>query len=263
MRPRFLILGIALIVLLAGTVSPAMGGPTATGAVAGALAKAKRALSIAKQADKRSKLALRKAGSAGPPGPPGPPGARGSEGFDGADGARGPKGDKGDAGPQGVPGLQGVAGPQGSPGPQGSTGPQGPVGRTGPTASRSVSIGTAADVSSTATVLDLSATPLTADFAGRIMATATVQLRNPSAEPREARCRLQILDLLDPEAVPSDISRTYATDLPGVTDFDVTVTVSGAASKAAGTYNISLLCGETGGASLSAERANLQVWAAD
>jgi hypothetical protein len=119
------------------------------------------------------------------------------------------------------------------------------------------------DISSTATVLDLSATPLTADFSGRIMATATVQLRNPSAAPREARCRLQILNLLDPDAIPSDISRTYATDLPGVTDFDATVTVSGAASKAAGTYNITLLCGETGGQSLSAERANLQVWAAD
>jgi hypothetical protein len=119
------------------------------------------------------------------------------------------------------------------------------------------------DISSTATVLDLSATPLTVDFSGRIMATATVQLRNPSAEPREARCRLQILNLLDPDAIPSDISRTYAMDLPDVTDFDATVTLSGAASKAAGTYNISLLCGETGGASLSAERANLQVWAAD
>ena len=44
MRPLTVLLGIALIALLAGTVSPAMGGPTATRAAAGALAKAKRAL---------------------------------------------------------------------------------------------------------------------------------------------------------------------------------------------------------------------------
>lgn len=248
MRPLTLILGIALLALLAGTVSPAMGGPTATGAAARAITTAKRALGIAKQADRRSKLALKRAGT---PGPPGPPGARGSEGFDGADGARGPKGDTG------------AQGPKGAAGPQGATGPQGPVGPAGPTASRSVTTGSEVDVSSTATVLDLAASPLQADFPGRVMATATVQLRNPSADPREARCRLQIENTLDPGAGASDISQTYAVDLPATAGSDTTVTVSGASSKPAGTYNVSLLCGESAGQSLSAERANLQVWAAD
>jgi hypothetical protein len=95
------------------------------------------------------------------------------------------------------------------------------------------------------------------------MATATVQLRNPSADPREARCKLQILNTQDPQAGVSDISLTYATDLPAEADFDETVTISGGASKPAGTYNVSLVCFESGGQSLSAERANLQVWAAD
>ena len=245
MRPLTLILGIALVALLAGTVSPAMGGPTATGAAARALTTAKRALGIAKQADRRSKLALSKAGT---PGPPGPPGARGSEGFDGQDGARGPKGE---------------TGAQGPPGSKGATGPQGPVGPPGPTASRSVTTGSATDVSTTATVLDLSASPLKVTFPGRVMATATVQLRNPSPDPREARCRLQIENTLDPAAGTSDMSQTYVVDLPATDGFDATVTVTGATSKAAGTYNIALLCGENSGQSLSAERANLQVWAAD
>ena len=105
-RSRLLkiVLGIALVVLLAGTVSPAMGGPTATRSVVSGLATAKRALGIAKQANKRSKLALKRAGTPGPVGPPGPPGARGSEGFDGADGARGAKG---------ATGAHGAIGPKG------------------------------------------------------------------------------------------------------------------------------------------------------
>jgi Collagen triple helix repeat (20 copies) len=235
-RPLTILLGITLIALLAGTASPAMGGPSASRAAAGALLTAKRALGLAKRADRRSKLALKRAGTAGPVGPPGPPGTRGSEGFDGSDGARGAKG---------------------------ATGPQGAIGPTGPTASRSVTSGSAVDVSTSATVIDLSSAPLAVPFAGRVMATATVQLRNPSAVAREGRCRLQILNTLDPQAVSSDMSQTYAIDLPGQTGFDTTVTVSGATTKPAGTYNVSLVCAESGGNSLSAERANLQVWAAD
>jgi hypothetical protein len=219
-----------------------MGGPTASGTGAGALAKAKRALAIAKQANMRSKIALKKSDTPGPRGLEGPPGARGSEGFDGSDGARGPRGDTGPMGPAGADGATGAA---------------------GPTVSRSVSSGTAVDVSSAATVIDLSSNPLAVPFAGRMMATATVQLRNSSADTREARCKLQILNALDPQASASDISLTYATDLPAVDGFDETVTVSGGASKPTGTYNVSLVCFENGGQSLSAERANLQVWAAD
>ena len=90
-----------------------------------------------------------------------------------------------------------------------------------------------------------------------------MQLRNPSADPREARCKLQILDTLDAQATPSDISQTFASDLAGEIGHDLTLTVSGATSKPAGTYNVSLVCGESTSQSLSAERANLQVWAAD
>jgi len=241
-RPLTILLGIALIVLLAGTASPAMGGPTATRAVAGALAKATRALNLAKQADRRSRRALIRAGT---PGPAGPPGSRGSEGFDGADGPRGPKGDTGAAG------ARGAAGASGAPGP------------AGPTASRSASNGSAVSVSTWTTVIDFSAAPLAIPFAGRVMATATVQVQNPDAAAREGRCKLQILNTLDPGAVASDISQTYVFDLPAEAGFDTTVTVSGAARKPTGTYNVSLLCRETSDQPLSAERSNLQVWAAD
>ena len=57
-RPLSTLLWIAFVVLLAGTVSPAFGGPTATGAATKALKTAKRALGMAKKADARSKEAL-------------------------------------------------------------------------------------------------------------------------------------------------------------------------------------------------------------
>jgi hypothetical protein len=244
-RPLTIALGIALVALLAGSVSPAMGGPTAHQATAGAFATAKRALGIAKQADRRSKRALKKAGK---PGPAGPPGARGSEGFDGLDGQNGARGPKGDTGAAGAAGARGA------------TGPQGPA---GPTASRSVSGGTAVSIAAGATVIDLATAPLELSFPGRVMATATVQLRNPGPSAREARCKLQILNTLDPQAVATDMSQTYLTDLPAQTGFDTTVTVSGGTSKPAGTYNVALVCSESATQLISAERANLQVWAAD
>jgi hypothetical protein len=265
-RPLAFIFGFALIVLLAGTVSPAMGGPTTSAAAGSALKTAKRALGIAKQADRRSKLALKKAGTPGPTGPAGVPGARGSEGFDGADGARGPKGATGPMGPAGAKGATGAAGAKGATGADGAVGERGATGAggpPGPTASRSVTIDSAVDISTSATVIDLSSGPLVTPFAGRLMATATVQVRNPSAAPSEGRCKLEVSDALDPGAGSSAISQTYAFDLPAQDGFDATITVSGAASKPAGTYNVSLVCSESGSESLSAERANLQVWAAD
>jgi hypothetical protein len=231
--------GFALVALLGGVVSPAMGGPTTSAAAGSAMKTAKRALGLAKKADRRSKLALKKAGVAGPQGPQGPPGSRGAEGFDGDDGARGPKG---------------------------ATGPIGAIGATGPagpTASRSVTTGDAIDISGDATVIDLSSGPLETTFAGRLIASATVQVRNPDAAPREARCKLQVANAPDAGAGASDISETYAFDLPAEAGFDTTVTLSGATSKPAGTYNVALVCSEAGGEPLTAMRANLQAWAAD
>jgi hypothetical protein len=239
MRPLTVFLGIALVVLLAGTVSPAVGGPTASRAAAGALATAKRALGLAKAADRRSKLALKRAGTPGPPGPSGPPGARGSEGFDGSDGTRGAKGATGPIGPIGA---------------RGDTGP------AGPTDSQSVASNVPVDISSAVTVVDLSSSPLTLALAGRVMATATVQVRNPSANPREGHCKLQILDATNPPSAASEMSQTYAFDLPGDAGFDTTVTVSGAVSKPAGSFIVRLVC-DGGSQSLSAERANLHAWA--
>jgi len=248
-RPRTILLGITCIVLLAGTVSPAFGGPTATGGAAKALKTAKRALGIAKQADKRSKLALVAAQKTGPAGPRG---ARGSEGLDGPEGPRGSKG------------TTGAQGPQGATGPAGSTGPP------GPTASRSVTRGSSESIATEATVIDLASVhdggadaQITIPYSARVMAFATVQVKNPDAAAREGTCVLRISDGTGPDSDLSPMSQTYAFDFPAQSGFDVTAALQGAASKAAGTYNVRLACAETSGEPLTAARANLSVFASD
>lgn len=246
---------IVCVVLLAGTVSPAFGGPTATGAVAGALKTAKRALSLSKQADRRSKQALARAGKPGPQGPPGPQGARGSEGFDGAAGERGPAGSKG------ATGAQGPAGATGAQGIPGETGAQGPP---GPTASRSVTQGDPPrDFTTEGTVIDLESVhegdtdaQVELTYSARIMAFASVQVRNPDATAKEGQCVLRLGD-------GTAISQAYSFDLPAQEGYDVTASLQGAARKPAGTYNVRLVCWETGDQPLTAVRGNLAVFASD
>ena len=252
-RPPTILFCVACVVLLAGTVSPAFGGPTAPRAAANAVKTAKRALGLAKQADKRSRLALSRAGK---PGPQGPQGARGSEGFDGAPGERGP------AGAKGPTGAQGPAGATGSQGLAGEPGPTGPPGPPGPTASRSVTRAGSVDIATEATVVDLASeheggadAQVTTTYSARIMAFATIQVHNPDADLKEGRCVLRLDG--------SDISPTYAFDLPAQEGYDVTASLQGAASKPAGTYNVSLACWESDGRPLSAARANLSVFASD
>jgi type II secretory pathway pseudopilin PulG len=254
-RPLRSFVAIALVALLGGTVSPAFGGPTATGAAASALKTAKKALALAKQADRRSKRALAKTGKPGPRGPIGPQGARGSEGFDGAPGDRGPAGAKGSTGLQGPPGSLGATGPEGPPGATGGTGPP------GPTASRSVTWNGTQDISSEATLLELGSADaeITTTYSARIMGFASIQVRNPSSDPREARCLLHIGDG-DSE---NPLGQEYVFDLPAQAGFDVSAALQGAASKPPGTYDVRLSCRETSGQSLDAVRANLAVFASD
>jgi hypothetical protein len=229
-------------VLLAGTVSPAFGGPTATGAAAKALKTAKRALGIARQADRRSKQALAQAGK---PGPEGPRGARGSEGFDGAEGPRGPAGAKG------------------------ATGPQGATGPAGPTASSSVVRTTSLEIGGDTTVIDLAGThdgagdeQITTSFSSRLIASASIQVRNPDSAAREGHCALRISDGTGPENGLGDSGQAYAFNLPAETGYDVVVPLQRALSKPAGTYNAQVSCWETAGEPLTVVRADLSVLAA-
>ena len=96
---------------------------------------------------------------------------------------------------------------------------------------------------------------VTTTYSARIMAFATIQAHNPDADAKEGRCVLRLDG--------SDIGPTYAFDLPAQEGYDVTASLQGAASKPAGTYNVSLVCRESDGRPLSAVRANLSVFASD
>ena len=101
---------VALVLLLS---APLWGDPVAHSATS--LSKSvKRALGLAKKADKRSKTALRRANAAlarrGPTGPAGAPGVSGLPGKDGATGPTGP------AGADGADGASGATGPTGATG---------------------------------------------------------------------------------------------------------------------------------------------------
>jgi Collagen triple helix repeat (20 copies) len=98
---------------------------------------AKRAVKLAKKADRRSKQALKLAqrrtvsGSQAAGGRRGRAGVRGAEGPQGSAGASGAAGAAGAAGPQGPAGVNGAAGPQGPGGAQGADGARGPAGMDG------------------------------------------------------------------------------------------------------------------------------------
>ena len=219
-RPLTVLLGIALIALLAGTVGPAMGGPTVDRAAAGALAKAKRALAIAKQADIRSKLALKKAGTPGPRGPEGPPGARAAR----ASTAPTARGGRREPPARWARWVRGPGGSHGS-----GRGRRDAVHRCHRRDRGRRGDGSCGSDCVTKRVIRcrgghllgchghrLSSNPLAVPFAGRLMATATVQLRNPSRRP--ARGPLQAADRRHPGSAgrrPTSASRTRQTCPPG------------------------------------------------
>ena len=103
-HPLTILIGVLVVVLFAGTVSPAFGGPTATGGAAKAMKAAKRALGrrqagrqalqagAGRRGQDRSRRPARS--SAGPKASTvaqGPPGHKGTTGADGAQGAHRPR----------------------------------------------------------------------------------------------------------------------------------------------------------------------------
>jgi hypothetical protein len=131
----------------------------------------------------------------------------------------------------------------------------------GPTASRSVSRQSSQDISTELTVIDLASAnaQLTISYSARIMAFASIQVRNPSADPREVRCALRISD----GESEGNVGQEYVADLPAQDGFDITASLQGAASKSPGTYDVRMICHEATGQSLEAVRANLAVFASD
>lgn len=109
-------------IVVASQLAPAFGAPSSVSA-AGLATKVKKALTIAKRADKNATKALAAADAPGPKGDPGVPGEKGPKGDQGLQGIQGLKGDPCSSsdpacrGPKGDPGQDGAPGQTGAPGP--------------------------------------------------------------------------------------------------------------------------------------------------
>ena len=133
-----------------------------------------------------------------------------------------------------------------------------------------MSRGTSQSIATEETVIDLASVheggadaQITIPYSARVMAFASVQVKNPDAAAREGSCVLRISDGTGPDAGLAAMSQTYVFDFPAESGFDVSAALQGAASKPAGTYNVRLACEEASGEPLTAVRANLSVFASD
>jgi uncharacterized membrane protein (UPF0127 family) len=143
-------------------------------------------------------------------------------------------------GPQGI---QGVRGLQGVPGPTASTSAENPVG----------SGGEFALTSTDASVIDLFTVDgsggdqrIQTTFSSRIIVTAHVTLVRDSGTP-DVQCHLQISDSTGPTNGLSDITAPSESTFPSASGYSNTITLTGAALRPAGTYNVRMVCKEAAG----------------
>jgi len=119
------------------------------------------------------------------------------------------------------------------------------------------------------TVIDLASvnaqgnSQLTLTFPARIMAVATVVLLQNSASPVDVTCSLSISDGSGPSNGLTSMGEFSKVSVPPAissTPFE-TLTVSGAAAKGAGTYNVVASCSASAVGTSFFQRGNLLVWA--
>jgi hypothetical protein len=147
----------------------------------------------------------------------------------------------GPQGKRGKQGLQGLKGIQGVPGPTEST-----------SATNPVPIDSEFDLTnSDSPTIDLSAVngdagsqQISPSFASRIVATASVTLENDDATLSTVVCKLQISDGSGPTNGMTNISPEMAVTFPATANYATVVTITGAATKPAGAYNIRMVCKE-------------------
>jgi hypothetical protein len=101
MKSRYWVITLALVAALSAAL-PAVGAPSPSDV-------ATKAMRLAKQADKRSRLALRQSSKRGPTGPAGAAGPKGTNGSNGANGSDGTNGSQGSTGATGPTGTAGTA----------------------------------------------------------------------------------------------------------------------------------------------------------
>jgi hypothetical protein len=165
-----------------------------------------------------------------------------------------PKGDaalpfnaRGPAGTAGRAGTNGLSGASGSNGTNGANGSNGSSGGPGPTASASANVTTSVNFISTDSTVPVAQATITTTFTGRILANASLDVQRTSGGggvdcqlwigPAGAFSVLTFTRISNPDNTYFTQSGTY----------EVTIPLTGAAVKPAGTYAIEATC-QTGSA---------------
>jgi len=144
-------------------------------------------------------------------------------------------------GPKGDRGLRGLRGLQGIPGPTKST-----------SATNSVAIDSEFDLDGTfQTVIDLDnvneqsgSQQISPSFPSRIVATAAVTIENADSTISGGSCKLQISDGSGPTNGMTDITPEHFVSVAASANYSTVVTLTGAATKPAGAFNIRMICKE-------------------
>lgn len=255
MSMRRILTVIGVVALIACVASP-----SAQSAGSSAWKIAAQAFGLAKHADKRSKVAVKKAshaervakralasvahGAKGDPGVPGPkgddgaPGVAGKNGKDGAAGiAVGGGGGSPSAGPAGAVGPVGPPGEKGDRGEQGEVGPQGPTGSGASIVSNGnttpVLIQTPQNVTAVVPVASIVVNQ-TAEAPRYI--TADVTLTETAGVPTPVACHIR---------VDGQIVETRDADLPARST--INVSVSAFPNVSSGTHQVDVACQRTSG----------------
>lgn len=189
-------------------------------------------------------------GDTGAAGPAGPAGPKGDTGPAGVAGAVGPKGDTGATGARGATGATGATGPQGVPGYTASEAVSDDPANLALPGAFQVVLGRS---------IDTRATTAHPAFAGRIMASASVDLLSSAAA--QAVCKLQGIRSVD--VTWTDMSQSAFATFTGGGSHDVQIPLVGSyAAAPSGLWTIRVVCLASPASTVSYDRGDLLLWAA-
>lgn len=166
-------------------------------------------------------------------------------------GVAGPAGAPGPSGPAGASGTNGAAGANGANGKDGTNGVPGAKGEPGPTASASGGNGGGIAVPTSGNGVEVSGATITTTTTSRLVANAAVDVSRPDNVNGNVGCQLEIAPT--PFAVDAyvPLGSRHLAYIPTTLGWTVSLPLSAAVVKPAGTYRVRVTCLSGSGGSVS------------
>jgi hypothetical protein len=160
---------------------------------------------------------------------------------------------RGKRGPRGATGATGATGAVGAQGPQGQTGP--PGGTAWSFVTDDTGGGSEDPVGTDTTVLSLPGAGIVTGFNSGLVGTATLTLTQTAVGASEVACRLNFPGAADPEV-------SQRVTMGGTGDIKPLTLAAATSSRPPGTYDVNVICTETGAGSTGFRAGALTVHAA-